>query len=83
MQDLKALALQRFAYEATFFHAGNSFYNGAKEAYASTVDSDRKMRDVVVDTMLKNRYLLDRSSYHDLLKKTDLGFDLLMRLKHK
>ncbi|KAJ4127771.1 hypothetical protein NW768_008044 [Fusarium equiseti] len=81
IKDLKALALQKFAYEATIYHSYHSFCHGAKEAYTCTVDEDRGMRDVVVDTVLKNRYLLDQWSFQQIVKKTDLGFDLLMRLK--
>ncbi|RFN52867.1 amino acid transport protein gap1 [Fusarium flagelliforme] len=81
IKDLKALALQKFAYEATFFPSYHSFRHGAKEAYTSTVNKDRGLRDVVVRTVLKNRYLLDQWSFQKVVKETDLGFDLLMKLR--
>ncbi|KAJ4006073.1 hypothetical protein NW752_001320 [Fusarium irregulare] len=81
IKDLKALALQKFSYEATIFASNQSFRDGAKEACTSTVDKDRGLRNVVVQTVLKNRYLLDQWLFQKVVKETDLGFDLLMQLR--
>lgn len=81
IKDLKALALQKFAFEATACWSFSSFRIGAKEAYTSTVDEDRGMRDIVVETVLKHRLLISMPDFKNVLKETDLGYDLLMRLR--
>lgn len=79
IHDLKALALQKFAFDATIFYNTDSFRQGARVAYNSTIDEDRGMRDVIVDTVLNRRYMLRQSSVQCLAKETGLGFDLLMK----
>lgn len=39
------------------------------------------MRDIVVETVLKHRLLISMPDFKNVLKETDLGYDLLMRLR--
>lgn len=82
IRDLKALALQKFAFEAQRHHSTPSFRQGAREAYTSTVDEDRGMRNVVVETVVKNRHLLLDAEFQSVVKETSLGFDLLIRFAY-
>ena len=79
IHDLKALALQKFALDATIFYNTDSFRQGVRVAYSSTIEEDRGMRDVIVDTVLNRRFMLRQSSVQCLVKETGLGFDLLMK----
>ncbi|RBR11257.1 uncharacterized protein FIESC28_09141 [Fusarium coffeatum] len=79
IHDLKALALQKFALDATMFYNTDSFRQGVRVAYSSTIEEDRGMRDVIVDTVLDRRFILRQSSFQCLAKETGLGFDLLMK----
>ena len=84
IRDLKALAFQKFSFEILKHHSSSSFREAAWVAYTSTVDGDRGMRNVVIDTVVKHRYLLQQEAFQQVVKETELGFDLLMRLaQHK
>ncbi|KAM0082317.1 hypothetical protein ACKRZS_005476 [Fusarium odoratissimum] len=76
-QPLKALALRKFESEAQF-HLHSDDLQGIREAYTSTVETDRPLRDAVVTILRSNKGLLKKESVKEVLKETGLGFDLLM-----
>ncbi|KAH7215686.1 hypothetical protein DER44DRAFT_653241 [Fusarium oxysporum] len=78
IQPLKTLALRKFESEAQFHLHSDDFLQGIREAYTSTVETDRPLRDVVVTILRSNKGLLKKESVKEVLKETGLGFDLLM-----
>ncbi|EXL42130.1 hypothetical protein FOCG_15478 [Fusarium oxysporum f. sp. radicis-lycopersici 26381] len=78
IQPLKALALRKFESEAQFHLHSDNFLQGIREAYTSTVETDRPLRDAVVAILRSNKDLLKKESVKEVLKQTGLGFDLLM-----
>ncbi|KAL9560968.1 hypothetical protein ACKAV7_014997 [Fusarium commune] len=78
IQPLKALALRKFESEAQFHLHSDGFLQAMREAYTSTVETDRPLRDAVVAILRSNKDLLKKDSVKDVLKETGLGFDLLM-----
>ncbi|KAG7406699.1 hypothetical protein Forpe1208_v013742 [Fusarium oxysporum f. sp. rapae] len=78
IQPLKALALRKFESEAQFHLHSDGFLQAMREAYTSTVETDRPLRDAVVAILRSNKDLLKNDSVKDVLKETGLGFDLLM-----
>ncbi|EXL92895.1 hypothetical protein NOF04DRAFT_14291 [Fusarium oxysporum II5] len=78
IQPLKALALRKFESEAQFHLHSDDFLQGIREAYTSTVETDRPLRDAVVTILRSNKGLLKKESVKEVLKETGLGFDLLM-----
>ncbi|KAJ9414595.1 hypothetical protein QL093DRAFT_2107111 [Fusarium oxysporum] len=78
IQPLKDLALRKFESEAQFHLHSDDFLQGIREAYTSTVETDRPLRDAVVAILRSNKDLLKKDSVKEVLKETSLGFDLLM-----
>ncbi|PCD23850.1 hypothetical protein BFJ63_vAg11781 [Fusarium oxysporum f. sp. narcissi] len=78
IQPLKALALRKFESEAQFHLHSDDFLQGIRQAYTSTVETDRPLRDAVVAILRSNKGLLKKESVKEVLKETGLGFDLLM-----
>ncbi|KAF5685941.1 amino acid transport gap1 [Fusarium circinatum] len=82
IQPLKTVALRKFNSEAQFHLHSNDFLQAIREAYNSTIDTDRPLRDAVVSILRSNKYLLKKDSVKEVLKETGLGlgFDLLMEM---
>lgn len=78
IQPLKDLALRKFESEAQFHLHSDDFLQGIREAYTSTVETDRPLRDAVVAILRSNKELLKKDSVKEVLKETSLGFDLLL-----
>ncbi|KAF5709422.1 hypothetical protein FMUND_10115 [Fusarium mundagurra] len=78
IQPLKALALFKFNCEAHFHLETNDFVQAVREAYTSTIETDRPLRDAVVAILRSNKHLLKKDSMKAVLKETALGIDLLM-----
>ena len=79
---LKALALEKFKLEATYFWDTDDFITAAGEVYTTTVDSDRDMRALVVGTILQHTGLLDIDEVQAVIKTVpDLSFDILMHAR--
>ncbi|KAL7756499.1 hypothetical protein ACKLNR_013492 [Fusarium oxysporum f. sp. zingiberi] len=78
IQPLKDLALRKFESEVQFHLHSDDFLQGIREAYTSTVETDRPLRDAVVAILRSNKDLLKKDSVKEGLKETSLGFDLLM-----
>ncbi|KAL2166783.1 hypothetical protein VTG60DRAFT_2136 [Thermothelomyces hinnuleus] len=79
VQGLKALALEKFKEEARIHWDSDDFIRAAEEAYTSTVDCDRGMRDAVVEAIHEHSIVLDKESMLNVVKRFDLCFDLKMR----
>jgi ABC-type branched-subunit amino acid transport system substrate-binding protein len=75
---LKALALEKFSEEADQHWDNTDFVQAATEVYTGTPKNDRGMRDIVVSTFMQHKSLLRKLEAIEVLKDTDLGFELLM-----
>ncbi|KAI0815425.1 hypothetical protein GGR55DRAFT_628824 [Xylaria sp. FL0064] len=76
---LKDFALQEFKAAVAEHLAAPSFLEAAKEAYASTIEADRGLRDVVVTTFYEHPELLDQEETKHVLKESGtLAYDLLI-----
>jgi hypothetical protein len=84
IEGLKALALEKFEDEIQHSWSGNEFLQAAKVVYTSTVDDDDKeIRNTVASTLYQHPELLDRKETQQIMKGSDLGFDLLMRVRSR
>ncbi|AEO55662.1 hypothetical protein MYCTH_2299733 [Thermothelomyces thermophilus ATCC 42464] len=81
VQGLKALALEKFKEEARIQWDSDDFIRAAEEAYTSTVDRDRGMRDAVVEAIREHSVVLDKESMQNVVRRFDLCFDLMMRFR--
>jgi len=76
---LKAVALDKFKYEAGYFWLAHDFLHAAEEVYTSTVEQDRGLRDIVVETIHQHPTMLNSKATQDVIKNNqDLNFDMLM-----
>ncbi|KAI1157309.1 hypothetical protein F5B18DRAFT_666051 [Nemania serpens] len=76
---LKEFALQEFKAAVAGHLTTPSFLEAAKEAYASTIEADRGLRDVIVTTFYKHPELLDQEETRHALKESGtLAYDLLI-----
>lgn len=81
MEGLKALALQKFDQGARLDFEISDFVLGAKEAYTSTPDEIRPMRDAVVKVLGQRLSLFKTASVKQLLaKEQSLSYDVFMHL---
>lgn len=78
IEGLKTLAAAKFESEARVFWNHSDFYEVVKFLYSSTLTEDQEMRKVVVKVIMRHRELLERQEYKDLVKDTDLAYELLM-----
>ncbi|KAI0147301.1 hypothetical protein GGR57DRAFT_259153 [Xylariaceae sp. FL1272] len=79
IQGLKAFALEEFKAAVTEPWDTDVFLEAAREAYLSTVEADRGLRDIVVATFSARRELLDQEKTQEILKEVGLlAYDLLM-----
>lgn len=77
---LKAIALSKFETLAKAYANTDDFRIAAEEVYTSTIDQDRGMRDIVVNTVEENIALLNNADFEALARNTELGHDLLMKI---
>ncbi|KAF5989217.1 amino acid transport gap1 [Fusarium coicis] len=80
IKPLKALALRKFEAEAPFRIHTDDFLEAIREAYTSTIETDRPLRDAVVAILRSNKNLLKKDSVKAVLKDPGLGlsFDIVM-----
>jgi hypothetical protein len=78
---LKALALEKFKAEAMAHWNNEEFSQAANEVYTSTIESDRGLRDIVVNTVCQHPVVMDKEDIQDVVKSLDLGFDMLTHLR--
>ncbi|KAK5996373.1 hypothetical protein PT974_01707 [Cladobotryum mycophilum] len=78
---LKQLALEKFKRGVMTKWATMDFLEAAELAFTSTVETDRALREVVVNTLVNHRSLLRTMSTQAVLKRVEnLAFEVLMRL---
>ncbi|KLO81753.1 uncharacterized protein LW93_6906 [Fusarium fujikuroi] len=82
IRPLKTQALVKFEFEAPFHLHTDDFLQAIREAYTSTIETDRPFRDAVVAVLRSNKHLLKKESVKAILKDTTLGlsFDMVMEL---
>ncbi|KFA53218.1 hypothetical protein S40293_10031 [Stachybotrys chartarum IBT 40293] len=82
IRGLKAVALRQFKAAATVSLDINDFLQATWEVYTSTIDDDRGLRDVVVETFYKNSQWLDKEEVRDVVKGLGaLTYDLIIYLR--
>lgn len=84
IDGLKALALRKFN-EATIDHwASNDLLEAAQVVYQYTVETDRGMRDTVIQTFYGHPELLDKEEVQDIFRTLPLlAYDLMMHVRLK
>ena len=76
---LKATALEKFNRTIQDHFRPNRFLDGVEEAYASTIQEDRGLRDIIVQFFYKHPDLLKQERVTDILQEVHpLTFDLFM-----
>ncbi|KAF4342499.1 btb poz domain protein [Fusarium beomiforme] len=87
ISGLKALAVDKFESRSESDYTHQEFYgtNGAehfiqvlREAYTSTIEADRPLRDAVVRIIKGKRELFEKEEMKAFLKETTLAYDLIM-----
>jgi hypothetical protein len=77
IRGVKALALDKFTAEAAEHWDCPGFSQAAHEAYTSTVERDRGLKDVVVKTLYRNPEMLSKEDIRRVVRELPLGYDLL------
>ena len=75
---LKGLSQEKFAAELEKHWDCTEFSQAILEAYSSIVQSDRELRDLVVNALHQHRELLDKEDIRNVVRNSDLAYDLLM-----
>ncbi|GKT52608.1 uncharacterized protein ColSpa_12789 [Colletotrichum spaethianum] len=84
IDDLKSLARTKFETTAQRSWDTDDFLDAIDEAYTSTLDSDRGLRDIVLKVFAEHKELLDREQVKVLLRKLgSLTYDLVMYYHQK
>lgn len=83
IDGLKSVAIDKFRHLVEFCDYSDDFWRAAGDVYTSTVEHDRGLRDIVVESI--NYYLLpgvlDPGSILDEIRNNQaLTFDLLIRV---
>lgn len=74
---LKMLAKQKFEMAMACFYDSPEFADSIEEAYVSTIDSDRGLRDVVLQAFRSHPQLANTQDVFAVIKRTPtLAFDL-------
>lgn len=81
---LKALAVVKFKSSAGEAWNIKDFLDAAIEAYSSTVETDRDMRNAVVQMFARRKELLELDEVKNLVRKLDqLAYDLLLHFHNE
>lgn len=83
IRGLKAVALRRFKALAAHSWLGiNDFLQAIHEVYTSTIEDDRGLRDIVVETLREHSEWLDREEMRDVLRAFGaLTYDLVIYMR--
>ncbi|KAH6954354.1 hypothetical protein DER45DRAFT_615683 [Fusarium avenaceum] len=79
IEHLKMFAVRRFEAEVESHLQSIDFLLAIEEAYTSTIEEDRGLRDAIVRTLKKHKDLLKKDYLQELVKSTQLGYDLVMK----
>ncbi|KAF4946276.1 hypothetical protein FGADI_11302 [Fusarium gaditjirri] len=77
---LKEIALKKFELLTEGYPKTEDFRLAVEEVYTSTIDQGRGLRDVLVSTVEKNFRLLNDQAFEAVVKNSELGHDLLMKI---
>ncbi|KAK3947616.1 hypothetical protein QBC32DRAFT_80508 [Pseudoneurospora amorphoporcata] len=84
ISGLKAVALRQFKAAATVSLDIDDFLGAALVVYESTIEDDRGLRDVVVETLYKNSEWLDEEKVRDVVKELGaLTYDMVIYMRQK
>lgn len=82
IEGLKMLALEKFTTAATQYWESSTFLEAAREAYTSTIELERGLRDAILEVFYNHPTLLDDLKVQLMLQEVpQLGFDLLMNMR--
>jgi hypothetical protein len=70
IKGLKALAKSKFASQMSLHFASTEFAPSIQEVYESTVDSDRGLRDVVIQAFRSHPEVALREDVEDVVRNT-------------
>ena len=79
INGLKILAISKFKSECSRPYTVQDIFSAAYIAYTTTPEHDVGMRNVVVDSLYKNKEWLKNSEIMDQLRELPIGFDLFLR----
>ncbi|KAM0495907.1 hypothetical protein ACHAP8_007820 [Fusarium lateritium] len=80
IKDLKALSLDKFKDEARIHHHSESFLLAVEHFYTSAIKEDWGMRSVILSVLQAKVYWLENERLQNVIRNTELGLDLIMRL---
>ncbi|KAH7625221.1 hypothetical protein SMAC4_12941 [Sordaria macrospora] len=84
VRGLKAVALRKFKAAATVSLDIDDFLGAALVVYESTIEDDRGLRDVVVETFYKHSKWLDKEKVRDVVKELGaLTYDMVIYMRQK
>jgi hypothetical protein len=84
ISGLKAVALRQFKAAATVSLDMDDFLGAAVVVYESTIEDDRGLRDVVVETLCKHSEWLDEEKVRDVVKGLGaLTYDTVIYMRQK
>ncbi|KAI0815426.1 BTB/POZ protein [Xylaria sp. FL0064] len=83
VRGLKSLAVRKFKQTATQYWDSGDLLEAARNAYTSTAETDRGLRDVIVAILHEHPTLLDREETQLVLRELGmLAYDLVMYTHH-
>ena len=84
IRGLKAVALRQFKAAAAVSEDIDDFFGAALVVYESTIENDRGLRDVVVETLCKHSKWLDEEKVRDVVKGLGaLTYDMVIYMRQK
>jgi hypothetical protein len=82
IRGLKAVALRKFKAAAAVCSDVDDFLQATLEVYTSTIEDERGLRDVVVETLFKNSEWLDKEKVRAVIKELGaLTYDLVIYMR--
>jgi hypothetical protein len=81
IEGLKNLSGEKFESEVEHHWDSEDFLSAAREAYTSTGESYRTIRDAVLNSIKLHPELLGRKQVQDAIKGLELSFELLMHFR--
>lgn len=84
IHGLKAVALRQFKAAAACSPDITDFLPAMEEVYTSTMEDDRGLRDVIVETLCKHSRWLDKEDVQDVVQRLGaLTYDVVIHLRRK
>jgi hypothetical protein len=84
IDDLKDVAIQKFRVAASQDWNLYDFVSAAREVYTGTVDTDRGLKDVIVNTLCDRRGIMDDKVVKDLVKELHpLAYDMVLYMHNQ